>query len=281
MTRLPTLFLSHGSPMNAAARTASSDAWAALGAALPRPRAVLIASAHWETALPMLTGSDKPETIHDFGGFPDELYRIRYAAPGSPEVAQEAVSLLKDVGITAGVNGCRGLDHGAWVPLRWMYPDGDVPVVQVSLQPELGSAHHVEVGRALAPLAEKGVLIVGSGHATHNLRDWMMNRGGSAPLPYAKAFASWLSERLEAHDTSALVDYLQRAPDAARAHPSSEHYLPLLVAWGAAGEAAEVERQSTGFEGGALVNDLYLFRPTNSRKIEVSNPFVQGTQPFP
>jgi len=272
MSQLPTLFLSHGSPMNAASRTASSDAWAALGAALPRPRAVLIASAHWETALPMLTGSDKPETIHDFGGFPDELYRIRYAAPGAPEVAQEAVSLLKDAGITAGVNGCRGLDHGAWVPLRWMYPDGDVPVVQVSLQPELGSAHHVELGRALAPLAEKGVLIVGSGHATHNLRDWMMNRGNGAPVAYAEAFATWLSQRLEAHDTAALVDYLQQAPDAARAHPSSEHYLPLLVAWGAAGDSAKVERQSTGFEGGVLANDMYLFHPANSRKIAVSLP---------
>jgi 4,5-DOPA dioxygenase extradiol len=265
MTRLPTLFLSHGSPMNAAARTASSDAWAALGDALPRPRAVLIASAHWETALPMLTGSDRPETIHDFGGFPDELYRIRYSPPGSPELAQEAVSLLKDAGITAGVNGCRGLDHGAWVPLRWMYPDADVPVVQVSLQPELGTAHHVELGRALAPLADKGVLIVGSGHATHNLRDWMANSRRQAPLPYAAAFADWVSQRLTAHDTAALVDYRERAPDAARAHPSSEHYLPLLVAWGAAGDDAEVERQSTGFDGGALANDAYLFRPAPRR----------------
>jgi hypothetical protein len=116
MNRLPTLFLSHGSPLNAAARTASSDAWAALGRTLPRPRAVLIASAHWETAVPMLTGSEKPETIHDFGGFPEELYKIRYPASGSPKLAQEAVSLMKDAGITAGVNGCRGIDHGAWVP---------------------------------------------------------------------------------------------------------------------------------------------------------------------
>ena len=265
MSRLPTLFLSHGSPMNAATRTASSDAWAALGAALPRPRAVLIASAHWETALPMVTGSEKPETIHDFGGFPDELYSIRYGAAGSPEVAREAVSLLKDAGITGAVNGCRGLDHGAWVPLRWMYPDADVPAVQLSLQPELGSAHHVELGRALAPLSEKGVLIIGSGHATHNLRDWMTNRGNQAPLPYAEAFATWLAQRLQAHDTAALIDYRERGPDAARAHPSSEHYLPLLVAWGAAGDDAEVERRSTGFEGGALANDAYLFRPAHPR----------------
>ena len=111
----------------------------------------------------MLTGSEKPETIHDFGGFPEELYKIRYAAPGAPDLAAQAVALLKDAGITAGVNGCRGLDHGAWVPLRWMYPDADVPMVQLSLQPELGSARHVELGRALAALADDGVLIVGSG----------------------------------------------------------------------------------------------------------------------
>jgi len=265
MSRLPTLFLSHGSPMNAATRTASSDAWAALAAELPAPRAVLMASAHWETALPMLTGNPKPETIHDFGGFPEELYRIRYAPPGAPDVAGQAVSLLKDAGITAGVNGCRGLDHGAWVPLRWMYPDAQVPVVQLSLQPELGPAHHVNLGRALAPLAADGVLIIGSGHATHNLRDWMGNSRRQEPLPYAEAFATWLAERLTAHDTAALVDYRDQAPDAARAHPSPEHYLPLLVAWGAAGDDTEVERQSTGFEGGALANDAYVFRPGSRR----------------
>jgi 4,5-DOPA dioxygenase extradiol len=136
---------------------------------------VLVASAHWETAVPMLTGNPRPETVHDFGGFPEELYQIRYPAPGAPELAARAVTLLKGAGITAGVNGCRGLDHGAWVQLRWMYPDAQLPVLQVSLQPELGPARHVELGRALAPLADDGVLIVGSGHATHNLGDWMGN----------------------------------------------------------------------------------------------------------
>ena len=260
MNRLPTLFLSHGSPMNAATRTASSDAWAALGTELPKPRAVLIASAHWETAVPMVTGSEKPETIHDFGGFPEELYRIRYPAAGSSALAQEAVALMKNSGITAGVNGCRGIDHGAWVPLRWMYPEAEVPAVQLSLQPELGPAHHVELGRALAPLADDGVLIVGSGHATHNLRDWMAGRRLQEPMPYADAFATWLSERLAAHDTAALVNYRAQGPNAERAHPSEEHYLPLLVAWGAAGDDAVVERRSAGFDG-ALVNDDYVFRP--------------------
>ena len=261
MSRLPTLFLSHGSPLNAGKRTASSDAWAALAHTLPRPRAVLVASAHWETAVPMLTGNPKPETVHDFGGFPEELYQIRYPAPGAPELAAEAVTLLKGAGIAAGINGCRGLDHGAWVPLRWLYPDADIPVVQVSLQPELGPARHVELGRALAPLADDDVLIIGSGHATHNLGDWMGNPRRQEPLRYAQAFADWLHERLAAHDTAALVDYRARAPEAARAHPSEEHYLPLLVAWGAAGDDARVERFAAGFEAGALANDSYLFRP--------------------
>ena len=138
---LPTLFLSHGSPMHAIEAGAVGDAWAALGRRFPRPDAVLIASAHWETSVPMLTGNPKPETIHDFGGFPRELYAIRYPAPGAPDVASKAVALLKDAGITAGIDGCRGLDHGAWVPLRWMYPDADVPIAQLAVQPARGTAH--------------------------------------------------------------------------------------------------------------------------------------------
>jgi 4,5-DOPA dioxygenase extradiol len=261
MSRLPTLFLSHGSPMNAAAPTPSSRVWESLARALPRPRAVLVASAHWETSVPMLTGNPKPETVHDFGGFPDELYRIRYPASGAPGLAADAVSLLKTAGITAGVNGCRGLDHGAWVPLLWMYPDADVPVVEISLQPELGTARHVELGRALSPLADDGVLIVGSGHATHNLRDWMANPRRHEPLRYAQAFADWLHARLTARDTAALIAYRDEAPEATRAHPSEEHFLPLLVAWGAAGDRAGAERITAGFEAGALANDSYLFHP--------------------
>jgi 4,5-DOPA dioxygenase extradiol len=216
----------------------------------------------------MFTGNPKPETIHDFGGFPEELYGIRYPAPGAPELAGAAAALLKDAGITAGVNGCRGLDHGAWVPLSWMYPEADVPVVQLSVQPELGTARHVELGRALAPLAGDGVLIVGSGHATHNLRDRMANPRRQEPLRYAQAFADWLHERLAACDTAALVRYRELAPDAARAHPSEEHYLPLLVAWGAAGDDARAERSAMGFEAGALANDSYLFRPSPAARTE-------------
>jgi len=264
MSRLPTLFISHGSPMNGIEDTPSSRMWASLGREIPKPRAVLVASAHWETSVPMLSGSAKPETIHDFGGFPDALFQVRYPARGAPELAAHAVELLKRAGITAGVNGCRGLDHGAWVPLKWMYPDADVPVVEISLQPELGTARHVELGRALAPLAEEEILVVGSGHATHNLRDWMANPRRREPLRYAQVFADWLHERLEAADTDALIAYREQAPEAARAHPTEEHLLPLFVAWGAADEGARVERLSTGFDGGALANDSYRFHPAGT-----------------
>ena len=259
--RMPTLFLSHGSPMYAIEPGAAGRAWADLGRTLPRPRAVLMVSAHWETAVPMLSGNVQPETIHDFGGFPPELYRLAYAAPGAPGLATQSVALLKAAGIAAGVDGCRGLDHGAWVPLRWMYPDADVPVVEISLQPSLGTARHVELGRALSSLAEEGVLIVGSGHLTHNLSDWMSNPRRQEPLRYAQAFADWIGERLDARDTGALIAYRETGPEAARAHPSEEHFLPLLFAWGAADPDASVERHSLGFEAGALADESYLFRP--------------------
>lgn len=265
MTRLPTLFLSHGSPMHALDPGGAGAAWRAIAAGLPRPRAILMVSAHWETTLPMLTGRERHYTIHDFSGFPAPLYDLRYDAPGSPGVAQTAAALLKDSGFTPAVNGCRGLDHGAWVPLRAMYPAADVPVVQLSVQPELGTAHHLRLGAALAPLADDGVLVIGSGHATHNLRDWTRHRHEPRPLDYVARFANWLAERLAAGDREALIAYRDRAPDAARAHPTEEHFLPLLVAWGAAGEGARVERLSTGFDGGALANDLYKFHPAGTR----------------
>jgi 4,5-DOPA dioxygenase extradiol len=259
MTRLPTLFVSHGSPMHALAATDASRAWGALAQELPRPKAVLMVSAHWETSLPMLTGARKLATIHDFGGFPDELYAIRYDAPGAPELAQTAATLLKAAGHTAGIDGCRGIDHGAWVPLKWMYPEADVPVVQLSVQPQRGVAHHRHLGAALRRLADDGVLVVGSGHVTHNLRDWMATMRQPQPLPYVAAFADWIASALAANDRDAIDDYRRRAPEAARAHPTEEHFLPLPLVWAAAGEAPRVERVYRGLEGAALAMDAYLF----------------------
>ena len=254
---LPSVFISHGSPMHALQPGAAGEAWKALGRRLPRPRAILIASAHWETVLPMLTGSPQPATIHDFHNFPEPLYRLRYPAPGAPDLAQRAQTLLKQAGFSAAIDGCRGLDHGAWAPLLHAYPEHDVPVVQLSVQPALGSRHHLQVGRALRPLSEEGVLIVGSGHLTHNLRDWM--RGDGEPQPYAREFQSWVFDRLARRELDALADYRSKTPHGARAHPTEEHFLPLFVALGAAQEDAAPERVYDGIDSGVLAMDAYVF----------------------
>jgi len=259
MQKLPTLFLSHGSPMHAVNAGAAGEVWAALAKKLPKPKAVLMVTAHWESNLPMLSGNARPSMIYDFGGFPEELYKIRYPAPGAPDIAARAQQLLKDAGITAGIDGCRGFDHGTWVPLLKMYPDADVPVVQLSVQTAMSPQHHYEVGRALAPLTKEGVLIVGSGHLTHNLRDWMATRGQGTRAAYAQHFQQWVYEHLASHDVNALTHYRREMPDAVRAHPTEEHFLPLFVALGAAGEDAKVERVFDGFEGNALAMDAYRF----------------------
>jgi 4,5-DOPA dioxygenase extradiol len=254
---LPSVFISHGSPMHALEPGAAGEAWKALAQRLPRPRAIVIASAHWETNLPMLTGSDKPQTIHDFYNFPEPLYRLRYPAPGAPELARRAQTLLKNAGFTAGIDGCRGLDHGAWSPLLYMYPDADVPVVQISIQPAVGPRHHIELGRALRPLTKEDVLIIGSGHMTHNLRDW--SRGAGSPAPYAREFQAWVFEKLKDKDVESLIDYRSRSPHGVRAHPTDEHFLPLFFALGAAGEMARPERLYDAIDSGVLAMDAYLF----------------------
>lgn len=244
--------------MHALEPGAAGEAWAALGRRLARPAAILIASAHWETNLPMLTGHAKPQTIHDFSGFPEPLYKLQYPARGAPAVAQRAQALLREAGFTAAIDGCRGLDHGAWAPLLYAYPDAEVPVVQLSVQPALGPAHHLAVGRALRALADEGVLVIGSGHLTHNLRDW--DRSGRAhPQPYAREFQAWVKSNLDAGDLQALVEYRSRAPHAVRAHPTDEHFLPFFVALGAAREQATPERIFDAIESGALAMDAYVF----------------------
>lgn len=257
MARRPAVFLSHGSPMHALAPGAAGAAWAALGRRLGKPRAIVIASAHWETHVPMLTGAAKPETIHDFFGFPPPLYRLRYPAPGGAGVARRAQGLLGGAGFTAAIDGLRGLDHGAWAPLLHMYPDADIPVVQVSVQPALGTRHHLALGRALAPLRDEDILVVGSGHLTHNLRD-RDRRDNAPPLPYAAEFQQWVFERITRGETEALLDYRSRSPHGVRAHPTDEHFLPLFVALGAAADG-RAERIFDAIESGALAMDAYLF----------------------
>jgi 4,5-DOPA dioxygenase extradiol len=251
------VFISHGSPMHALEPGAAGEAWKALGRRLGKPRAILIASAHWETSLPMLTGTERPATIHDFYNFPEPLYRLRYPAPGAPELAQRAQALLKEAGIGASIDGTRGLDHGAWAPLLYAYPQADVPVVQISVQPALGPQHHVAVGSALRVLSEEGVLIVGSGHMTHNLRDWARGRG--QPEPYAREFQAWVFDKLREKDIDSLVDYRSASAHGTRAHPTDEHFLPLFFALGAAGAQAKPERVYDAIDNGVLAMDAYIF----------------------
>jgi 4,5-DOPA dioxygenase extradiol len=262
MPRLPSVFISHGSPMHAIEPGELGASWVALAKSLPRPRAILVASAHWEAGLPTLTGAAHPETVHDFYGFPQPLYRLRYPAPGSPELASHVRDLLKQHGDCAGIDGTRGFDHGAWSQLLHMYPDADIPVVQVSVQTGLGAAHHIELGHKLAPLRDEGVLIMGSGNLTHNLQDAFSARrdGAATPLPYVREFQQWVKQALEAGDAQALADYRERAPHAVRAHPSDEHFLPLHVAFGAGGaEKARAERVYDDIELAALAMDTWVF----------------------
>ena len=252
---LPTLFLSHGSPMHAIQPGAVRAVWEGVARDLPRPKAILIASAHWETNLPALTGSARPETIHDFYGFPRPLYAIQYPASGSPEVALKAFQLLEKANLDPVLDPQRGLDHGAWSPLLYMYSNADVPVVQVAVQTPLGPRHHVDLGRALAPLAQEGVLIIGSGHMTHNLRE----RSNAAPAAYVREFQAWVKEKIEARDIDSLVNYRELNPHGVRAHPTDEHFLPLFLALGAARDGYRAERLHDGIETGSLAMDAYLF----------------------
>ncbi len=233
MAELPSLFVSHGAPTLLTERCAARDFLAGLGATLPRPRAVLCVSAHWTDDVPRLTGSASPPVIHDFYGFPDALYALDYPAPGAPELAARCAALLD--GLAPVVDPARGLDHGAWVPLRLLYPEADVPVVQLSVAPARDPAWHVALGRRLAPLRAEGVLVLASGGATHNLRDFARHPLDAPAQPYAQAFADWLTARVAAGDEGALADVWAQGPEATRNHPTPEHLLPLHVALGAAG----------------------------------------------
>lgn len=247
--------------MMALAECAATKFFKALGAELPRPRAILMVSAHWDTTQPAASISARPETIHDFYGFPAPLYELRYAAPGAPDVAKRAAQLIDAAGLGPTALGERGLDHGAWTPLRFMYPAHDIPVTQLSVQPALGAKHHYNIGRALAPLLDENVLIVGSGGMSHNLREWRSVPPG-APPDWLTAFVAWVRNAIESRDHAALVDYVNQAPHAARNHPTDEHFLPLFVALGAAGANVRIVRELKDETDRALSLDSYVFEAT-------------------
>lgn len=247
--KLPTLFISHGSPTLVQDDDAAHHFLTGLAAGLPKPKEILVISAHWETQIATLSTVAKPETIHDFGGFPRALYELRYPAPGAPALGDRAARLLEEAGFDVARDPKRGLDHGAWVPLTLIYPAADIPVTQLSIQTRLGQQHHLRLGpqhhlrlgQALAPLRDAGVLIIASGAATHNLQAVFDTRfKHDAPTPdWVAAFAAWLAETLEQGRFDDALDYRAQAPFALENHPTEEHLLPLFVALGAAGGGAK------------------------------------------
>ncbi|HSW20281.1 MAG TPA: class III extradiol ring-cleavage dioxygenase [Ramlibacter sp.] len=256
--RMPVLFVSHGSPMFAVDAGQAGPLLRQLGSELPRPKAVLVMSPHWVTRDVRVSSAEAPATVHDFGGFPAELYTIQYPAKGSPDVAQRALALLQAAGFNALPAQGQGLDHGAWVPVRHLYPDASVPVLQVSMPHTLDPAGAIRMGRALAPLADEGVLIIGSGSITHNLFEFR-SQAGQESAAYAVEFVDWTREALRRHDEAGLVNYLHAAPHAQRAHPTPDHYLPLPFAYGAAAPDAPVRVIDGGMTYGSLAMDAYLF----------------------
>jgi 4,5-DOPA dioxygenase extradiol len=230
-TLAPVLFISHGAPTFALEPGTLGPLLTTLGHTLNGITAVLVVSPHWQTRGVQVMASAAPETVHDFGGFPSALYRLRYPAPGHPALAAEAQRVLVAAGWPATLDAQRGLDHGAWVPLRHLLPAAQIPVFQVSLPHDLDTAGALRLGQALAPLRAQGVLVLASGSMTHNLYEF--RQAHAAAADYAVEFTHWIRQAVTGNAVDALVDYRRRAPHAERAHPSEEHYLPLLVAMGA------------------------------------------------
>lgn len=257
---LPTLFVSHGSPMLVLSDTPAARFLASYGRQLRRPRAIVLASAHFETDRPAVSRAQRPGMIYDFFGFPPALSEIVYEAPGAPDVAGEVREALVAAGIAAEFSE-RGFDHGTWVPLKLMFPEADIPVVTLSVQPHETPAHHYRVGEALRPLVATGVLMVGSGSLTHNLGEMRRGDPEAPPPEWVTQFAEWINRRLAEGDVEALLDYRRQAPCAARNHPTDEHLLPLFVALGAAGAHPKAERVHSSNEYGALMMDTYAFAP--------------------
>jgi len=257
MSRLPSLFVSHGAPSFALEPGLAGPQLTALGRALPRPEAVLVVSPHWMTPTPRVGTSTQPTTIHDFGGFDPALYQLSYPARGHAALAQRGVELLNAAGWAAQADDRRGLDHGAWVPLMHLFPAADVPVFQVSLPSRLDAERAWAFGQALAPLADEGVLIVGSGSLTHNLVEFRSGHGEDDA--YAAEFAAWVRDAVKRGDRARLLRTLDDAPQARRAHPTAEHFWPLLVAAGAADLAQTVQVIEGGITNGVLSMDSYAF----------------------
>ena len=259
MGELPTLFISHGAPTLALDPGGTGAALGDLASRLPRPRAILVVSAHWETRVPVVSAVPAQHVIHDFRGFPKALYTLDYPAPGAPDLAGRVADLLGAAGIQVLLDDERGLDHGAWVPLRLMYPDASIPVTQLSIQPLNGPAWHYRIGRALTALRREGVLVIGSGSLTHNLSEFRGQRRDKAEASYVAEFRRWMTRHLDEGDVEQALEYRTLAPHAARAHPTEEHLLPLFTAWGAAGARPPFTHIHAVSEYGILAMDIFTF----------------------
>ena len=267
---LAPLFLSHGSPMTALAPREAGAFWQRLGPAIDatagRPRAILAISAHSLAREPLLLAAARHTTVHDFSGFPEPLYRLRYDAPGAPDLAPRVAGLIQAAGLPVQVADEGGLDHGIWAPLRFVWPEADIPVLPLAFPPDWSPARLFGLGQALAPLADEGVLIYGTGSITHNLR--MVFGGGQPPIdapeiPESAAFRDWFAQRAAAADWPALLDYRRQAPHGALMHPTDEHLLPFYVAAGAAGVSTPAgARIHASLTYGCLGMDAYAFGDT-------------------
>jgi len=247
---MPAIFLGHGNPMNALARNTWTDGWAAIGTSMPRPRAVLCISAHWYLPGTHVTAMPAPRTIHDFGGFPRDLYEVQYPAPGDPELARRVQKLL--IPLPVGLDESWGLDHGTWSVFRHLYPDADVPIIQISIDEAQPAAFHFELGRKLAPLRDEGILIAGSGNLVHNLRLYAWEQQMPDPYDWAARFEKKARERMLAGELKALVDYKKLGPDALLSIPTPDHYLPLLYVLGSGQAGERITFPVEGFDGQSM-----------------------------
>ena len=260
MSTLPTLFISHGSPMLAIEDSPARQFLQQLGTSLPRPKAILVASAHWESSGgSAVSFTPQPQTIHDFGGFPAALFSIQYPAPGAPQLARQVTALLDAAHLRVKRSEDRGLDHGAWVPLSLMFPAADIPVAQIALMRGAGPAEHERLGAALSTLREEDILIIGSGSLTHNLHEFRGQQLDASAPSWVTEFADWMDNTLMHGTADMLRDYRRHAPSAERNHPTEEHLLPLFVARGAAGPTAHTERLHSSYQHGVLAMDVFAF----------------------
>jgi 4,5-DOPA dioxygenase extradiol len=250
MGTLPALFLGHGNPMNALGENAWTRGWRDIGSAVPRPRAVLAISAHWFVPAVAVTAMERPRTIHDFGGFPKELFAFEYPAPGAPELAERVAALLAPLGVVRDRRW--GLDHGTWSVLAHVYPDAGVPVVQLSIDETKPAAFHYDIGRRLAPLRDEDVLIVGSGNIVHNLHAFSWGAHPVDPFDWAQRFETRVREALVGGDDAALVAYESLGQDALLSVPTPDHYLPLLYVLGAHRPGEAVTFPVEGIDGGSI-----------------------------